>query len=95
MVNRGRFGRLGRPLQTSAKGAEMSKPESSKLIERPYVIAYVRGARRLSDSARTLDDAKARISARFSKRHNRGEQATVFYFGECVFSAIARAEGGQ
>lgn len=52
--------------------------------ERPYVISYVRGPRRLSDSARTLDAAKARCAARLAKRHNRGEVAEVWYMGQLV-----------
>lgn len=45
---------------------------------RPYIIRYIKGDRVLSDSARSLDDAKARISNRLAKRHNRGERAEVY-----------------
>lgn len=46
--------------------------------ERPYHIVYIKGTRRLHDSAATLDGAKARIAFRLSKRHNKGETAEVW-----------------
>lgn len=52
--------------------------------ERNYVINYVRGTRVLGDSARSLDAAKARIQARLSKRHNKGEVGRVFLNGKLV-----------
>ncbi len=52
--------------------------------ERPYVIAYVRGDRKLYDSARTLDDAQTRIAARLAKRHNKGEVAHVYKSGRLI-----------
>jgi hypothetical protein len=54
--------------------------------ERPYVITYIKGARRLSDSAITLDGAKTRIAARLAKRHNKGEIGRVYFQGSMVFS---------
>lgn len=58
--------------------------------ERPYVIAYIRpDGRKLYDSARTLDDARARIDARLAKRHNRGETATVHLGGKLVLDTAA------
>jgi hypothetical protein len=53
----------------------------------PYVITYVKGERQLADSADTLDAAKARISARLAKRHNRGEHALVHYRHKLVFDS--------
>ena len=52
--------------------------------ERPYVIAYVRGDRKLYDSARTLDDAQTRISARLAKHRNKGEVAHVYKGGRLI-----------
>lgn len=51
-----------------------------------FEIAYVKGARRLADSATTLEGAKARIAARAAKPHNRGEHAEVYYAGNLVLS---------
>lgn len=53
----------------------------------PFVIVYIKGDRRLNDSARDLDGAKARVAARLAKRHNRGERAEVYFKHELVFSA--------
>jgi hypothetical protein len=60
--------------------------------ERPYVIAYVRGLRRLSDSAVTLEGAMARISERLAKRHNKGEVAEVWFCGKLVHSTATEAQ---
>lgn len=54
--------------------------------ERSYVIAYIRGERRLADSAASLESAMARIDARLAKPHNRGERAEVRLHGELIFS---------
>lgn len=56
-----------------------------------FEIAYVKGDRRLRDSATTLDAAKARVEARAAKKHNRGEHAEVFYAGNLVFSTATKA----
>ena len=61
------------------KDAHLQKP-------RPYIIAYIRGDRRLGDSAQTLDGAKARIERRLAKRYNRGERAEVFCGGALVYA---------
>ena len=53
--------------------------------ERPYRIDYIRGERVLYDSARSLEDAKARIATRLAKRHNRRERARVVLRGITVF----------
>lgn len=53
---------------------------------RPYIIAYIKGDRRLGDSAETLDGAKARIAARLANRHNRGERAEVYRDGMLVLA---------
>lgn len=55
--------------------------------DRPYIITYERGERKLYDSARSLDDAKLRIAIRLAKRHNRGEVANVYLRHELVFSS--------
>jgi hypothetical protein len=60
--------------------------------ERPYVINYIRGQRRLSDSAVTLDGALARISERLAKRHNKGETAEVWHCGERVYTTTIAAD---
>lgn len=52
----------------------------------PYIISYIKGDRRLADSARSLGAAKAKIEARLAKRHNRGERAEVYHRHELVFS---------
>lgn len=54
--------------------------------ERPYVIAYVRGDRKLYDSARNLEDAVDRADARLAKRHNKGEVAHIYRSGKLVTS---------
>jgi hypothetical protein len=54
--------------------------------DRPYIIAYIKGDRRLADSACDLDAAKARIAARLAKRHNKGERAEVYCNHVLVFS---------
>ena len=51
---------------------------------RPFIIAYVRGDRRLADSAETMDGAKARIAARLAKRHNKGEKAEIYLRGQLI-----------
>mgnify|MGYP000591407921 CR=1 FL=1 len=51
-----------------------------------FEISYVRGSRRIRDSATTLDEAKTRIAARSAKPHNRGEHAEVYYAGNLVLS---------
>lgn len=53
----------------------------------PFVITYIKGDRRLADSARDLEGAKARISARLAKSHNRGERAEVHHKHQLVWSA--------
>ena len=52
--------------------------------ERPVRIEYVRGTRVLGDSARSLEDALARVSARLAKRHNRGEHARLYRGGKLI-----------
>lgn len=64
----------------------MNHKDASKQKPRPFIIAYVRGDRRLGDSAQTLEGAKARINARLAKRHNRGERAEVYTSGKLIFS---------
>jgi hypothetical protein len=64
-----------------------------KQTPRPYVIAYLKGDRRLGDSARTLEGAKARIEARLSKPHNRGERAQVYLRGALVFETPTAMRG--
>ena len=51
---------------------------------RPFIITYIKGDRSLGDSARSLDDAKARIAARLTKRYNKGERAVVKLNGNTV-----------
>lgn len=63
--------------------------------ERPYLIAYVRSnGRRLSDSARSLEDAHARIAARLSKPQNRREHAEIWLLragpAEMIYSSKVR-----
>ena len=53
----------------------------------PYVITYIKGERRLSDSARDIDSAKARIASRLAKKHNKGERAEVHHKHALVFSS--------
>lgn len=55
--------------------------------DRPYAIAYIKGERRLADSAKTLDGAMARVVVRLAKRHNRGERAEIWFNGALVFSS--------
>lgn len=57
--------------------------------ERPYVIVYVRGTRRLSDSAINCEGALARIRTRLAKRHNKGETAEIWYCGKRIYSTEA------
>lgn len=54
--------------------------------DRPYIIAYIRGERRVADSAVTLEHAKTLIARRVAKRHNRGERAEVFRGGMLVLA---------
>lgn len=65
-----------------------SKHGSSRnqLTSAPFVITYIKGDRRLSDSARDLEAAKARIATRLAKRHNKGERAEVHHRHQLVFS---------
>lgn len=58
----------------------------NQLTAAPYIITYIKGDRRLSDSARDLDGAKARIASRLAKRHNRGERAEVYHRHQLVWS---------
>jgi len=51
-----------------------------------YIIEYIKGDRRLRDCARSMDGAKARITARLAKRHNKGERAEVYRNHTLVFS---------
>ena len=67
----------------------MSNGTRDNKSERPYVITYIRGARKLSDSAVTLDGALARISCRLAKRHNRGEIAEVWHCGRLIHTTGA------
>ena len=53
---------------------------------RPYSIEYIKGARLLRDSAPTLGMAKQRIAVRLAKRHNKGEDARVWFRGEVIWS---------
>lgn len=54
--------------------------------ERPYFIAYVKGQRRLADSAQSFRGAIARIAFRLAKKHNRGETAVFFLHGNLIYS---------
>lgn len=63
-----------------------SAEKASNLRNRPYIIAYIRGDRRLADCAETLDGAKARIERRLAKRHNQGESAEIYTNGKLIFS---------
>jgi hypothetical protein len=67
------------------------KERASSLRPRPYGIVYLKGNRRLRDSAETLDGAKARAHARLSKPHNRGETVEVYFGGELVWLSMPRA----
>lgn len=60
-----------------------------KQADRPYTILYIRGLRRLLDSATTLEAAKARCDGRLAKPHNRGEAAVVSFQGRIVYTAGA------
>ena len=62
--------------------------------ERPYVIAYVRGDRKLYDSATTLEGARARIERRLSKRHNRGEVGHIYLGGKLIREISRNSAGG-
>lgn len=57
----------------------------NRRAERRYVITYSRGERKLYDSARSLDEAKATIERRLAKRHNKGETGRVYLRNELVF----------
>jgi hypothetical protein len=59
-----------------------------KQIDRPYIISYIKGLRRLYDSAPTLDAAKIRIARRLEKKHNKGEKAEVYFRRELVYAAV-------
>lgn len=64
--------------------------------ERPYRIDYVRvlDGRVLGDSARTLDDARVRIEARLSKRHNKGEIGRIYLRGKMIREIMLNNAGG-
>ncbi len=57
-----------------------------KQTDRPFLIAYQRGDRRLWDSARTLAGAVARIEERGERI--KGESATVYHRGLAVYDAV-------
>lgn len=52
--------------------------------ERPFRIDYVRSTRVLYDSARTLEDARARVAARVMKPANRAELARIYLRGQLI-----------
>lgn len=53
-----------------------------KQTERHFLLWYIRGDRRLQDSAATLDCAKARASGRLAK--NKRERVEVYHQGRLV-----------
>ena len=61
--------------------------------ERPYVLAYLKpGALYgVSDSAGTIDDARARAANRFAKRHHQNEIAKIYLHGSLVETVNAKA----
>ena len=55
-----------------------SKHSSDRQRPHRFNIEYWRGDRMLRDSASSFEQAQAKVAARASKRHNRGETARVY-----------------